>query len=506
MNAVAQQLEQLTGEEVLALAATDNNFYCQHFFPKTFRQQGAPFHPEIWQALETPGQRHIACEVFRGGAKTTLLRAFTSKRVAFGSSRTILYVSETQDHAKRSVRWLKNQVLYNPHWADFFQLSLGTKKTDEWLEIIHGIDGVTISILAIGITGQTRGLNLDDYRPDLIIIDDPCNEENTATPEQRQKIENLVFGALDKSLAPPTEAQDAKEVLLQTSLNGADLINTCHKDAHWKSFKFSCFDRNEESTWPQRFPTEFLQKDKASHRAMNRLPLWYREMECKIVAGELSDFRPEWLQPFPGGMLPEGGAHFLYIDPVPPPSDREIAMGLKDKDNEAHAVVKYYKGGYYIADIESNKGHDPDWTLMKFWELAKMWSVDLWEVEPRQYQRTLKWLIEKSMKAMGVYIKVNVPPKMDMRPKKTRIVQSLQHIAAMGHLYCDVTNPRMKLFVEQFTQYPNVNHDDELEAVANAVKLAQEHGPLMDIDYEEIDDDIVRLTHEGKRLGLGACP
>lgn len=496
----------LTGAEVLELAARDNNFYCQHFFPKTFRQPGAPFHPAIWEALETPGQREIACEVLRGGAKTTLLRAFASKRVAFGSSRTILYVSETQDHAKRSVRWIKRQVLYNKHWANFFQLSLGSKKTDEWLEIKHGIDEVDISILAVGITGQTRGLLPDDYRPDLIIIDDPCNEENTATPEQRQKTENLIFGSLLKSLAPPTEAQDAKMVILQTSLNSADIINLCHKDPAFKSFKFSCFDENEESTWPDRFPTAFLRQDKANHRHMNRMPLWYREMECKIVAGELSDFRPQWLQPLPGGILPEGGAHFLYIDPVPPPSDREIAMGLKGKDNEAHAVVKYYKGGYYITAVESNKGHDPDWTILKFWQLVKEWQVDLWEVEPRQYQRTLKWLIEKSMKAMGTYVKVNVPPKMDMRPKKTRIVQSLQHIAAMGQLYCDVGDPQMARFVDQFTQYPNVNHDDELEAVANAVKLAQEQGPLMDIDYEEIDDDIVRLTYDNQRIGLGACP
>lgn len=497
-----EQGEMLTGAEVLELAAVDNDFYCQHFFPKTFRQPGAPFHPEIWDALEAPDERHIACEVFRGGAKTTLLRAFASKRVAFASSRTILYVSETLTHATRSVRWLKNQVLYNKPWADFYQLSLGAKKTDEWLEIVNGIDGVTISVVAVGILGQTRGLNLDDYRPDLIVVDDPCNEENTNTPEQRQKTEDLFFGALEKSLAPPTEAQDAKMVLLQTSLNGADLINLCHKDPAWKSFKFSCFDRNEESTWEKRFPTEFLLAQKASHRAMNRLPLWYREMECKIVAGELNDFRPEWLKPFPGGMLPEGGAHFLYIDPVPPPSDREIQRALKDKDNEAHAVVKYHKGEYYICDIESNKGHDPDWTIMKFWELAKAWAIDMWEVEPRQYQRTLKWLIEKSMKAMGTYIKVNVPPKMDMRPKKTRIIQSLQHIAAMGHLHCDVTNPRMKLFVEQFTEYPNVNHDDELEAVANAVKLAQEHGPLINVEYYEISRDSV----DDEKPGLGYCP
>lgn len=481
----------------------DNDFYCQYWFPRTFRQPGAPFHPEIWEALETPGQRHIGCEVFRGGAKTTLLRAFTSKRVAFASSRTILYVSAAQDHAKRSIKWLKRQVLFNKRWADFFQLSIGTKKSDEWLEIQHGIDHTPISIVAIGITGQNRGLNIDDYRPDLIIIDDPCDEENTATADQRRKTEELVFGALDKSLAPPTEAQDAKMVLLQTSLHQDDLINQCHRDDHWKSFKFSCFDAREKSTWEDRFPTEFLLEEKEAHRKKNRLPLWFREMECKIVAAELADFRPEWLKGWPGGILPEGGVHFLYIDPVPPPSEREMAMGMKEKDFEVHTVVKFYEGEYFVCEQRIKKGHTPEWSVMTFWELVDKWNVILYESEPINYQRTLKWIIDKSMEARGRYIQsytLRQGQKADMRKKRYRILDSLTGVASQGHFY--VNFETMPELCDQFISYPNVAHDDALDSCAGAIKLALENGPLMDAEFEEIEESRKGSTP----LAIGYCP
>ena len=105
INAACQPTET---EEILNLGALDGEFYCAQWFPKAARQKTPPFHKEIWTALEG-GLRYVSVEVFRGGAKTTMLRMFTSKRIAYGESRTIMYVSESQDHAKRSVRWMRRR-------------------------------------------------------------------------------------------------------------------------------------------------------------------------------------------------------------------------------------------------------------------------------------------------------------------------------------------------------------------------------------------------------------
>ena len=476
--------------ELLNLSALDGEFYCRQWFPRAFRNASAPMHAEAWHALEG-GWRYVDIEFFRGAAKTTLLRAFASKRIAFAESRTILYVSESQDHAKRSVRWLKRQVLYNTEWANFFQLSLGTKKTDEWLEIVHGIDQVPISVLAVGITGQTRGVNLDDFRPDLIIVDDPCDEENTATAEQRKKISDLFFGALAKSLAPPADSDNALMCLLQTPLNGEDLISQCRKDPQWKSLTFGCFTDDEQSRWPARYPTEFLLAEKKAHMARNQAALWYREMECKIVSEATSAFRAKWLKEWPADkhprdMLDEGGQAFLWIDPVPPPSARQLAIGLRDKDYEALAVVVKWKGAIYLAETVANRGHEPSWTVMKFWELVQRWRVFQFGVEEIAYQATLKWLLEQSMKEKGVYISCYVQDKQDRRKKTYRIIDSLTGITSQGQFY--VNFELHSDFVEQFTAYPDVAHDDVIEAVAEATRIARESLIIEGMSHR-LDDD-----------------
>src|SRR3989304_9081112 len=200
----------MSPQEAAQIGATSLTKYGKLFFPRTFRQESPPFHEKIGAALYGP-DRYNAFKVFRDGAKTTLLRTYASQRIAYGISRTIQYISVSQFHSMFSLRWLRRQVEYNKRWANTFGLRPGKKWTDEWLEIIHenetNADGSpgTITVLAMGITGQIRGFNPDDFRPDLQILDDILNEENTATPEQRQKIDGLVFGAVLNSLAPASK-------------------------------------------------------------------------------------------------------------------------------------------------------------------------------------------------------------------------------------------------------------------------------------------------------------
>ena len=481
----------LTPSELMMLAAEDSEFYSRHWFPKTFRQPSPEFHKAMWDTMEDPTARYVDEEIFRGGAKTTLARVFTSKRIAYSISRTILFVSETQDHAKRSVRWIKRQVMYNRPWADFYKLKIGEKKTDEWLEIYHGIDEVPITILAMGITGQTRGVNIDDFRPDLIIVDDPCNEENTATVEARKKTSDLFFGSLQKSLAPPTEAQDAKMILLQTVLNGQDLISTCQKDPQWRSLTFSCFKHDGTSQWEERFPTPFLLEEKHAHIQRNQLSLWLREMECKITSEATASFRPTWLRFYEDGLLPERMVTFYFIDPVPPPSDRQLGMGLKDKDYEVHAIVGMYKGRYYLCEYRMNRGHEPDWSVATFWALIEKWKPRKARVETINYQRTLKWLLEQSMKQRGRYVQL-MESDPDRRKKSYRIIDALSGPCSNGEFY--VSKAEHGEFIEQFTQYPDVDHDDVIEAVAEALKLAVEEQAFIDAEYwEEDEDDMPRL-------------
>lgn len=468
---------ELAPKDLLRLAAEDGDFFARTFFPGAFRQPSAAFHHEIWSLLFDPAYRWIAMKMFRGSAKTTLLRVATLHRICFGLSRTILYLSASQGHALKSTMWLKNQIETNRPLCGLFGLKRGQRKwTEEWLEIEHATLGHTANIVAAGITGQTRGLNIADYRPDLIVCDDVLDEENTGTKDQITKINDRFFGSIEKSLSPSSEAPHAKLVLLQTPFVEHDLIDICCKDPRWQHREFGCFDADGDSRWPTRYPTDLLMEDKRSYVARGQTLLWMREMEVRIVGDELADFKRDWIKFW--HMLPVDAQFptFLAIDPVPP---RDVERRTRDGDFEVLAVVGLLGSRVYVLEVSASRGHDPDWTMAEFFRLAARWRPVRVRVEGVNYQRTLKFMLEGEMRRRRLWYAIEAPD--DKRKKRHRIVQSLAPTASRGDLYL---HPTQLELIRQFTLYPHVEHDDELDAVAMATELALAYG-----EFEIANDD-----------------
>lgn len=480
--------EQISLREVVDLAAVDGDFYAHTFFPKTVRQKSPPFHHDMDRLLDDTNNRFVSFSIFRDGAKTTKLRIFCSKRIAYGISHTILFVGKSQDHAKRSVKWLMRQVEYNRFWATTFGLRKGNKWTPEECEIWHDTDDYPITILAVGITGSIRGVNIDDYRPDLIILDDPCDEENTATPEARQKMEDLVFGALGKSLSPASESPAAMMCLAQTPLVEGDLLDVTLSDPQWASMKISCFNERGESSWPTRYPTKTLQADKEAHIARNQLSLWMREMEVTIISRELSAFKREWLQPYT--VEPDGGLVYIGIDPTPPPKDANAAVAVNRKlDDAVIMVIKFHGGNVYVLDYYIAKSPDPGEFLSEFFRLAFTYRPFMVGIETTMHQRTLKWELDRQMLQRQQFY--TVIPVEDKRKKETRILQAVSRYASNGLIY---VKPTQTEFIEQYSRYQAMiprQRDDILDAFTIALDLINPalEGVMIEGDFTHLTDE-----------------
>lgn len=483
-----ETLEQVSLEEAVQLAAVDGNFYGRFFFPKTCRQDSPEFHKDMDRVLENPANRFVGFEVFRGGAKTTKLRLFASKRIAYGISHTILIVGKSQDHAVKSLQWLKRQVEFNRLWATTFGLKKGTKWTDTEIEIIHETDDYPIRIIALGITGSVRGVNIDDYRPDLIILDDPCDEENTATAEARQKMSDLVFGALAKSLAPASEAPDATMAIAQTVLVEGDLIDSIMEDPQWATVRYSCFDSRGESAWPDRWTTEELMADKEAHIQRNQLSLWLREMECILVTQENAAFLLSWLEYW--DLLPEGGITYMGIDPTPPPKDGNALKQVNLKlDDAVIIVIKYHGGKVYVADVYACKSPDPEEFVNKIFELGIQWNPMFVGIETTLFQRMLKWYLDREMLRRRKFF--TVIPVEDKRKKETRIVQTITRYASNHAL---VVHRSQQGLIEQYSTFQATatrQHDDYLDALTIALDLINPalEGVVIEGEYSDISDE-----------------
>lgn len=493
-------------QEVVELGAADTELFGRAFFPRAFRNAAPPMHREMDQLLDSTA-RFVFMEVFRGGAKTTRFRVYAAKRIAYNISRTILFVSKSQGHAAKNLRWIRRAIVKDERtkeltdFAKVYGLRPGDKWNDEELQIHHGTEDDIIWVVGLGVTGSVRGLNFDDFRPDLILVDDIVDEENSASDEGRKKIRSLVMGALKHSLAPAIDNALAKMVVAQTPLAFGDLSDTLRRDPEFKAVRFGCWTKETEnlpiqmrkSAWEARFPTEDLQKQYHAAVAKNELSIFSREMETKVISEEEAKFKPEWLKYFGEGMdEPEPDHNQLWtvmaIDPTPPPSAAQLAKGNTGKDFEALAVVGKLRGKIYLLEVSANRGHDPTWTVGEFVRLASRWRPQQVIVESVAYQRTLAWLLKQAMKKLGRYwpiVEVD-----DKRSKASKIVDGLKGVTSEGAFYC---RPEQTTFIDQFSKYAKVEFDDELEAVAIAsgalqgLLLAGDEAPPSE-DEDAIED------------------
>ena len=482
--------------EAVKLGAVDSIFYGHYFFPETTRQESPDFHAEVWDLFETPYNRYANCEIFRGGAKTTIARLFMSKRIAYGISHTILFIGKSEGHAARSVEWVMQQVEYNTVWAATFGLRRGKKWTATDCEIYHGTDSYPIRILALGITGSVRGINVGSFRPDLIIVDDPCDEENTATPEQRDKTNELFFSAIKESLVPASEDPTAMLALLQTPLDADDLSAMCTASEEFASIRIGILtDENEEiaeSAWPQRWSKEEILAEKQYAIGRNQLSIWMREKMCLIVSRETSAFLSEWLEFWT--VLPPQMRYVMAIDPTPILSDKARMTGQKT-DLQAVMVKGYWKMKQYIVEYATNRDEDPDQLVMNMDRLLRKYPILRCGVEGIAYQRNLKWFIERQMKrgklkTMHVMeLGANMIP--GAKSKYDRITQAHTGVASQGLLHVRADHSE---FISQFNSFPNCKYKDLLDvsAMCDATISSRQEG-YMDMGFDMDETDIEPL-------------
>lgn len=495
----------LTVQETLDLAAEDMLFFGRVYFPKTFKTVSPAFHTPIAELVDGPD--NAVAMLFRGAAKTTLTRVACAKKLSFGETSLTLVVGKSQDHAIKTLLWIKNQVENNSKWTGTFEISKAINKdtgrpkkwTDEWITIWNGVLQKEIHFIAYGITGSIRGMNIDDTRPDFIICDDILDDENCATMEQREKIKDRFTGALMKSLCRKEENPMAKCLMLQTPLDEEDLSMELIKLDSWKAIKVSCFDENGQSTWEEQFSTVSLLVEKADAVQMNKLSVWMREMEVNPIAAELKLFRESWLNLYE--QVPEGLVYLLTVDPTPPPKDRE-KRDVTKLDDAVIMVTGFHPKmkRFYLIEYYATKSPQTTELVSKFFEFYMKYRPLYTGCETHLFQRTVKTELEKEMHVRGTFF--TITPIEDKRNKFVRIKDVVQGIASAGLVYVMADHTE---FISQFANYPQTKHDDYLDAFCFAIMLINPamlaKGSTIEGEYELLFDD-----DEYEALEYGGAP
>lgn len=492
----ATDTRDLSVDEAIHLGKTNPIIFGQIFLPRTFRMASPAYHYEIGELFASP-YRFVAAKVFRGGAKTAISRTTLLQRLCYGITRTGVFVSASEAASTAGLRWLRRQVETNRRIQYVFGLRPGEKWTDLWLETQQA-DGTFSTLIALGITGQTRGINFDDYRPDFILADDIQTEENVGTKEQRKKTSDLFFGSLANTLTPHTENPLAKLGLLQTPMEHNDIIDTVQKDPLWVTKEFGIFDDSGVSRWEERFPTSTLMMEKAAETRAGRYSLWMKEKEVKLVKSEFKTFDLDNIQ---------------YYDELPATrSDCAMAIDPASSDGKKadyQVILTAARKGpdIYLLAYSRKRGQMPDEACNEVFNQILTHSPRLIRVEAIGYQRVLADILEKEMARRRIFRTID-KKKSERRNKEDRIIQSLAGLVAHRHLF--IHSSMTELLDEMRAFEPeggNKEHDDILDALSMAVEVLDSpflDGMEIEGHFDRMADDDMRAY--GRPIEMGGAP
>lgn len=440
----------------------------------------APFHVELCAALDTalvPGYRLIGA-LPREHAKTTLgTVALVLRELCVGTKRNILLVAANRQEAQVKLRQivaeLETNYLIPPAW----RARLRPARDNKGHLVAYGDAEIVLAggarVSALGFGGKVRGQLSGGRRLDLVILDDPEDDELVESPEQRRKLRQWVDTALLNSL----DVERGSLVWLGTLLHHDSVLAQwmeLHADdadsAKWRVIRLAALSDDGQPLWPGRWTRERLE-ERRREIGDGAFSQEYLNRPLSLAAQVFRD--GDFLSYDPAGLRLAAGQWYLDGEPLAVAAGVDPAIGEGDRhDYFAACVVGVVRpadsiaGGsdfrIYVLDVQQVRARFSE-QLEALTELARRWRPRLIGVENVAYQAALSQAaVSRGLPVMGLT---------ETRPKPVRIEAAAVH-SARGQVFLPVVAPWTAAFRAEAADYPAGRHDDQLDAFARATEVA----------------------------------
>lgn len=274
--------QRLSAEEMVAFAKSIE--------PSIFENKSPMVHKKILEFIDGDQKRKLV-EMFRGGAKSTLLNnIFIIKRLFFDNEPYIWIISENGTQARSFLRKIKRIVLkmHGNGW-DIRRGEIWNENESEFIT-----NGKICGISCFGAGENPRGYTSSEggKRPSLIVADDILSREKAKSAAQREKLKDWFFSDVEPALHPQGEM-----VLIGTPLHAEDLLNECILSGEWAYLIVPILIDNK-SAWADRKPLEWIKKRKESLISKGMAKTWYNEYLCVPQGDENQLFKDEMFKYF----------------------------------------------------------------------------------------------------------------------------------------------------------------------------------------------------------------
>lgn len=479
--------------QIKHLLRIDAEVFIEFFLPDELTSEVPEFHKEIWGSMTDESKQRILLAIPRDHAKTTLAKLAVVWYFLFTSHRFCVYLSNTNTIAKNACKDIIG-FLKSPNFENVFGKVKFTKESDTdslWqFEIPLGNGRIKKCILrAVGAGQQMRGINIDNQRPDIAVVDDVEDNENTDSPLLQKKLDKWIFGPFIKALA-----RQKKIIWLGNMLQKTSLLARLSQNPKWNPVVFGSIIKDAvtgvlRSLWPERWPIEELISDFHEYRGLGLIETWMCEMMNMPGHGE-NGFTGEMVcyavRPTPGGNSIR--AAWITIDP---------AFGENAKNDSTAIVVHVLPedGPPMVVEYVHEQMNESD-MFDHALRLAHKWNAWVWGIEAIAAQRVLITLFKVLLAGRMMNNRVEILPLMAGKgdPKVARISA---WVALMVRGEYAIPEDDIEI-VTQLTNYnmrKNSNKDDLIDSCAYGPQMLDNYLPLLIAQYNGRSNESREAQH-----------
>ena len=327
------------------------------------------------------------------------------------------------------------------------------KNKDSFGDVV--INGVRLR--AKGFNTPIRGLKSNEWRPDLILLDDVESDEHIQNEEQRRKYrENYGQG-----IVPAIDIKGTIKVR-GTILHNDSLLKTLIDQFNGKIYKaFQREDPENTLLWKERWTYELLMKKKTEMELEGKgTGKFYQEYLNEPIDDENRPFHLNWLQK-------EFIEEDLKFRAVSRTATIDVAETIKQgSDFTAVSIVDWDSENNWF--IQNSKRHKINITglvdlIFSIWQYYKPAKIG---VEKKAFEDQIKPLLKIRSEETGVY-PIVVELEHGGRSKEDRIKGALQGRFEAGKIWFKKNSvDDSKILKGELLDFPVGKHDDLIDALA----------------------------------------
>lgn len=487
-----EPLVELNRGELLAAIRRDCVSFFSFYLQDELSMEVPDLHVEIWdeilEMVETMNQKGLHTRlkklfgVPREHAKSTIAKLAVILLTRYTKLSFVLYVSKIVGGAANALRdirvWLdspqerqlygKPEVIKSSETESLWIMQI-------WVGVTPTNPGYkkTVILKAAGSLATVRGMLVNNRRPQIVVIDDIEDQDNT-TPELQKKLDNWFFGTLLKAF----DHRHYICIFIGNMINSTTLLARLSKEPEWNPTVFGCIVKNKqtgalESLWPERNPLDELIKEYQTYRRLGQGHTWEAEMmnltQDAIFRLDISNairIAPplhEWLT--------DG---FLCLDP---------AFGKTGvHDESAITVHAHIDSKWCDADIpyivDSWHGRVGEHELfLRMLDISYRWGITTWAIESVAAQSLLfplfRMYFEQQLISLDQFLLI--PITGGHNSKVSRIQAFKGSVGARTYGVVDTQMELMNL-LEQFSPVGKApDHDDLIDSASLGSTVWHKH-------------------------------